>query len=68
MCDCKKQDCPVDGSCLMENVIDRASVTTENQGKFCVGSTGLTLKTDIQNTNIASDMKNTVIRKLCHNT
>ena len=41
MCDCRKQDCPVDGSCLMEIVIDRASVTTENQGKFCVGSTGL---------------------------
>ena len=44
MCDCRKQDCPVNGSCLMENVIYRASVTTENQTKFYVGSTRLTLK------------------------
>ena len=44
MCDCRKQDFPVNGSCLMENVIYRASVTTANQTKFYVGSTGLTFK------------------------
>ena len=44
ICDCRKQDCPVNRNCLMENVIYRASVTTENQTKFYVGSTGLTYK------------------------
>ena len=34
MCDCKKQDCPVNESCLMENVKYIANVTTENQTKF----------------------------------
>ena len=44
MCDCRKQDCPINGSCLMEIVIYRASVTTKNQTKFYVGSTGLSFK------------------------
>ena len=44
MCDCRKQDCPVNGRCLMENVIYRARVTTKNETKFYVGSTGLTFK------------------------
>ena len=34
MCDCRKQDFPVNGRCSMENVIYRASVTTANQIKF----------------------------------
>ena len=44
MCDCRKQDCPVNGRCLIENVIYRASVKTANETKFCVSSTGLTFK------------------------
>ena len=68
MCDCRKQDCPVNGRCLMENVNYRASVTTANGTKFYVGSTGLTFKKDTLNTNTASGMKNIVIRQLCHNT
>ena len=44
MCDCRKQDCPVNGSCLIENVIYRANVKTANETKFYVGSTGLTFK------------------------
>ena len=41
MCDCKKQECPVNGCCLMENIIYKATVITDNQTKFYVGSTGL---------------------------
>ena len=44
MCDYRKQDYPVNGSFLMENFIYIAIVTTENQIKFYVGSTGLTFK------------------------
>ena len=44
MCDCKKQECPVNGSCLMENIIYKATVITENQTKFYVGSAGLSFK------------------------
>ena len=44
MCDSRKEDWPVNGSCLMENVIYRASVTTENRTKFYVSFTGLTFK------------------------
>ena len=44
MCDCKKQECPVNGSCLMENIIYKATVITDNQTKFYVGSTGLSFK------------------------
>ena len=68
MCDYRKQDCPLNGRRLMENAIYRASVTTANQNKFYVGSTGLTFRTDIQNTNTALGMKNTAMKQLCHNT
>ena len=44
MCDCRKEDCPVNGRCLTENVIYKASVKTANETKFYVGSTGLTFK------------------------
>ena len=44
MCDCRKEDCPVNGRCLTENVIYKASVETANDTKFYVGSTGLTFK------------------------
>ena len=44
MCDCKKQECPVNLSCQIENIIYKATVITENQTKFCVGSTGLSIK------------------------
>ena len=44
MCDCRKEDCPVNGRCLTENVIYRASVETAKETKFYVGSTGLTFK------------------------
>ena len=44
MCDCRKQECPVNGRCLMENVIYRVSVTTATKTNFYVGSTGLTFK------------------------
>ena len=46
MCDCRnrKEDCLVNGRCLIENVIYRASVETANKTKFYVGSTGLTFK------------------------
>ena len=52
----------------MENYIYKASVTTENQTEFYLGSTGITFKIYIQNTNTASSMKNTVMRQLCRNT
>ena len=68
MCDCRKQDCPVNGRCLIENVIYRANIKTANETKFYVSSTGLTLKTDIHNTNTASSMKNTVMGQFCLNT
>ena len=44
MCDCKKQECPVKGKCLTENLIYKATVKTENQTKFYIGSTGLSFK------------------------
>ena len=44
MCDCKKQEWPVNGNCLMENIIYKATFITENQIKFYVGSTGLSFK------------------------
>ena len=46
----------------------KAGVTTKNQTKFYVGSTEITFKTGIQNTNTASSIKNIVTRQLCHNT
>ena len=42
MCDYRKQEYPVNGSFLLENFIYIAIVTTGNQIKFYVGSTGLT--------------------------
>ena len=44
MCDCRKQECPVDRKCLSENVIYKATVKTEKCTKTYIGSTGLTFK------------------------
>ena len=52
MCDCKKQECPVNGSCLMESIIYKATDITENQTKFYVGSTGLCTSTVSNTKNI----------------
>ena len=69
VCNCKKQHCLVNGSCLIKNVIYKANFTTENQIKLYVGSTGLTFKKSIYKTQVQlSGMKNTVMRQLYHNT
>ena len=39
VCDCKIQDCPVDGKCLTENLIYKAIVKTEKGIKTYIGST-----------------------------
>ena len=44
MCDCKKQECPVNGSCLTENIIYKPIIKTENQTNFYVVSTGPSFK------------------------
>ena len=44
MCDCRKQECPVNGKCLTQNLIFKATMKTENQNKFYIGSAGLTFK------------------------
>ena len=68
MCDCRKQDRQVNERCLMENVIYRASVTTANQTKFYVGSTGLTFKNRYTKHKHSFRHKNTAMKQLCHNT
>ena len=40
MCDSRKEDWPVNGSCLMENVIYRASVTTRTRLNFMFALVG----------------------------
>ena len=40
-CNCKKKDeCPLDGECIIKNVIYKATVRTNNSTKLYVGSTG----------------------------
>ena len=42
-CNCK-EECMVDGNCLLTNVIYRATVTTSEKSKQYVGSSGLSFK------------------------
>ena len=44
MCDCRKQECPVDGKCIAVNLIYKASVKTEKYIETYIGSTWLTFK------------------------
>ena len=44
MCDCSKQEYPVNGKCLSENLTYKATVKTGNHTKFNVGSTGISFK------------------------
>ena len=44
-CNCRKtSECPLDGKCLTANVIYEATVSTANEEKVYVGSTGRTFK------------------------
>ena len=44
MCDCRKQECSVDGKCLTENLTYKATVKTDNGLKTYIGSTYLMFK------------------------
>ena len=66
ICECKKQECLVNGSCLIKSLIYKATVITENQTKFCVGSTGLSSRITTQSTDTASNMKNIAMQHLYH--
>ena len=66
ICDCKKQEYPVNGSCLMENVIYKATAIAENQTKFYVGPTGLSFKNRYTKPSTASNIKNIEMRQLYH--
>ena len=44
-CNCRKKDeCPVNGECLATNLIYRATVTTKEETKYYIGSTGNSFK------------------------
>ena len=38
-CNCRKEKCPLDNNCLANNIIYRATITTNNTIKFYLGST-----------------------------
>ena len=64
MCDCRKQECPVNGKRLTQNLIYKATAKTENQTKFYICFTGLTFKD--RYTGISLNMKNIEMRQLYH--
>ena len=40
-CNCReKNSCPLNGKCLQENVVYKATITSQNQSKEYIGSTG----------------------------
>ena len=43
-CNCRSENCPVDGACLKKNVIYEAKVESRGNVKFYIGSTGNTFK------------------------
>ena len=44
MCDCRKQECPVNCNCLMQFLIFKVAVKTLIQNKFYIGTTRLMFK------------------------
>ena len=40
-CNCRdKKSCPLNGKCLQENVVYKATITSQNESKEYIGSTG----------------------------
>ena len=42
MCDCRKQECPVDGKCWTKKLIYKVTVKTEKYIETYINSTGFT--------------------------
>ena len=40
MCNCRKDSCPLNSKCVQENVLYKATITTQNEIKEYIGSTG----------------------------
>ena len=61
-CNCRDKDsCPLNGKCLQENVVYKATITTQNESKECIRSTEGTFKKRWY-TNI-SDIKNEKVKE-----